>query len=564
MFYSKFFNIPALLVVLLASRFTFSQVENVPLTNPVYTYLKEMKVKNILNYISADIPNLSRFEVSSLLDTVRKNIDELSSTERNLLIHYEVEFSDSINNETTTRLFTPGVSFVKTAADILSQHKVKYLYIYRNEYSNFFAEGIGHFYHGQKLKHGVANSDLYDIGFRLRGTLFNHLGYYFSVLKGGVSGERNLAEIIEPRLKTSFKWVENTENIGNYDFMEAYLKYHTEVAPGMHISLQLGREPITVGFGYGSKLILSGDNPVMDFIKFKFDYGIIHYSSIHASTIGIFYPDQKDRYTKYWAFNSLHFVIPELFNIGIGETIVYSGRGIELAYLSPVGFYKFIEMSLQDRDNANMYFDIQTNFIPNLELQGTFLLDENILSNLSDLELYTNKTAYQVGAFWYEPFSLNDLSLILEYTKIRPYVYSHIDSENTYTAWGVNLGHRIGPNADEILSRLSYNVNEWLRLSAEYRHQRSGENIYDKNGNLIKNVGGDIFLSHGKNIPRDTEAKFLDGVRINTDIAQVGLRFELIRDFIFNLTYFYNIENNITKGIKEDYSYALFKFTLEY
>ncbi len=562
MYYRNFFNISALFIVLFISPFNFSQVENVPLTSPVYTFLKEMKVKNVLDYISEDIPNLSRFEVKSLLDTIRKKIDKLSSTEKDLLIRYEMEFNDSLNSETTTRLFTPGISFSKTAGDIISK-KVKYLYAYKEENANFFAEGIGHFYHGQKLKHGVANSNLYDIGFRLRGTIFNHLGYYFSVLKGGVSGDRNLAEVIEPRLKTSFKWVEDIENIGNYDFMEAYLKYHTEVAPGMHISLQLGREPITAGFGYGSKLVLSGDNPMMDFIKFKFDYGIIHYVSIHASTVGIFYPDRSDRYTKYWAFNSLHFVIPDLFNIGIGETIVYSGRGIELAYLSPVGFYKFIEMSLQDRDNGNIYFDIQTSFIHNIELQGTFLLDENILSNLSDLERYTNKTAYQLGAFWYEPFSLNDFSLILEYTRIRPYVYTHTDIHNTYTAWETNLGHRIGPNADEILTRLAYNYNEWLRFTAEYKHQRSGENVYDENGNLIKNVGGDIFLSHLPS-PVNEEAKFLDGIRINTDIVRVGVRFELIRDFIFDVSYNYGIDNNLTYGTKKDFSYGLFKFTLEY
>ncbi len=136
--------------------------------------------------------------------------------------------------------------------------------------------------------------------------------------------------------------------------------------------------------------------------------------------------------------------------VGIGESIVYSGRGLELAYLTPVGFYKFIEHSIQDRDNANLYFDFQSGFIKNLEFQATFLLDENILSNLQDLDKYTNKTAYQLGVFWYQPFSINDLSLILEYTKIRPFVYTHFDSMNVYTAFGKNLGHRIGPNADEL------------------------------------------------------------------------------------------------------------------
>ena len=116
-------------------------------------------------------------------------------------------------------------------------------------------------------------------------------------------------------------------------------------------------------------------------------------------------------------------------------------------------------MSLQDRDNGNLYFDIQTSFIPNLELQGTFFLDENILSNLAELDSFKNKTAYQLGLFWYEAFTINNLSWILEYTRIRPYVYSHANIKNTYTAWGTNLGHRIGPNSDEIFTRLAYNVN---------------------------------------------------------------------------------------------------------
>ena len=111
-------------------------------------------------------------------------------------------------------------------------------------------------------------------------------------------------------------------------------------------------------------------------------------------------------------------------------------------------------MDLQDRDNGTVYLDLQTNFIKNLELQGTFFLDENILSHLQDLSLYSNKTAYQVGAFWYSPFNVNDLSLVLEYTKIRPYVYSHTNPKDSYTSFGQNLGHRIGPNSDELYSTI--------------------------------------------------------------------------------------------------------------
>ena len=559
----KIFKLILLLTFFFLADITFSQVENVPITNSVYTFLKEMKVKGILSFIREDDPVLSRFEVKDLLEKVNSQITELSSTEKKLLNKYLTEFSDTINPDSSTQLFNPQNGFF-TDLDQMLTDKVKYLYAYQEPENNIYFEWLGHFYHGQDFSQDHAvNSNLYDIGLRIRGTVFNHLGYNFAVIKGGVSGNKNFAEVIDPRLLTNFKWIENSENIGNYDFAYGYLKYHTEPYKDMNVSVQLGREDVTLGYGYGSKLILSGDNPTMDFIKFNFDYGIISYTSLHASTTGYFSYTPEQRYTKYFAHNHLKLKFNNLFDIGIGETMIYSGRGIELGYLSPIGFYKFIEMGIQDRDNGNLYFDLQTKFVKNLELQATFLLDENILSNLGDLEKYTNKTAYQLGAFWYQPLNINDLSLILEYTRIRPYVYTHFDIKNNYTAFGANLGHRIGPNADELMLRTNYNFNEWIRGTVEYRYQREGNNVYADDGTLIKNVGGDIALTHGYVLPID-RAYFLDGERVNTNFFSVGFRVEPIRDFIFDISYNLNKRTNTTKNISSEISYALLRFTLEY
>ncbi len=542
---------------------TFSQVENVPITNSVYTFLKEMKVKGILSFIREDDPVLSRFEVKDLLEKVNNQTTELSATEKKLLDKYLTEFSDTIDPDSSTQLFNPQNGFF-TDLDQMITNKVKYLYAYQEPENNIYFEWLGHFYHGQDFSQDHAvNSNLYDIGFRIRGTVFNHLGYNFTAIKGGVSGNKNFAEIIDPRLLTNFKWIENSENIGNYDYAYGYLKYHTEPYKDMNVSVQLGREDVTLGYGYGSKLILSGDNPTMDFIKFNFDYGIISYTSFHASTTGYFSFTPEQRYTKYFAHNHLKLKFDNLFDIGIGETMIYSGRGIELGYLSPIGFYKFIEMEIQDRDNGNLYFDLQTKFVKNLELQATFLLDENILSNLGDLEKFTNKTAYQLGAFWYQPLNINDLSLILEYTRIRPYVYTHFDLKNNYTVFGANLGHRIGPNADELMIRTNYNFSEWIRGTIEYRYQRKGNNVYADDGTLIKNVGGDIALTHGYVLPTD-RAYFLDGERVNTNFFSVGFRVEPIRDFIFDISYNINNSANTTKNSSYKISYALLRFTLEY
>jgi len=500
--------------------------------------------------------------VKNYLKQVEEKLDELSNTERDLFNRYKTEFYEFIDPENTTYFFHPEKNFGTSLSETFS-HKVKYFYAYVEENANAFVEILGHYYYGQQFEPYVNNAHLFDIGFRIHGTVFKHLGYNLSVIKGGSAGDRQVAELIEPRVLHSFKWVEDSENIANYEFTEGYIKYYTEPAEDMHLSIQLGREHKTVGYGYGSKLVLSGDNPPLDFIEFDFNYGIVKFTSIHGSTVGDFSYDINERYTKYWAFNRLKLSFENLFDIGIGENIVYSGRGIELGYLSPLGFYKFVEESNQDRDNGNLYFDLQTSFIPNLEFQATFFLDENILSNLQNLQIYKNKTAYQVGVFWYEAFKLNNLSLILEYTKIRPFVYSHVDIQNTYTAWGTNLGHPIGPNADEVFSRVAYNLTDWIRLSLDYHFIRRGENIYDNQGNLIKNVGGDLNITHGPN-PENENAYFLDGIRFNNNIIQLGLRIEPIQDFVFDIIYNYDQEKNLTEGSEIKQSYGLIKFTLNY
>ncbi len=557
----KFFFVAVL--IFFSSLIIYSQQENVPVDHNVYIFLKEMKVKKILNYIHDDNPIMSRAEVRKCLEEIQAKYNLLSATEKKLLKKFQDEFYDELADSTNTMQFL-GYSekFSKDITDIFS-NKIKYIYTYRKEKANLYLEMLGRAMHGQILKPEINNSELFDIGFRLRGTLFDKLGYNLVVQKGGVAGSTNYATTFDPRLRYNFKFYENIENISNYDFTEGYLRFFTEPIDKMKLSFQIGREKIKLGYGYGSRLVLSGDHPYLDFIKMDFNYGIINFSSLHATTVGEFHEDRSLNYTKFYAYNKMKFTFKNLFEAGIGEAIVYTGRGIDLAYLNPFAFYKFEEMSLQDRDNGVLFLDFQSDFLKNLELQATFFLDENILSHLQDLELYSNKSAYQIGIFWYSPFSLSDLSFILEYTKIRPYVYTHTNIKNSYTAHSELLGHRIGPNADEIYTKLSYNFSEKLRGNFEYQHIRSGENIYDALGNLVFNAGGDALQPFRQDVDPQ-HIKFLDGERINKDIFTLSFRYEPFREIFFDLNYSYLIEKNITKEKSFFTNYAYLKMTLEF
>lgn len=552
-----------LVLFLISFTMIYAQAENVELGHDVYTFLKEMKVKKIISGIHDDLPNMSYGEVKNFLREIEKKKTDLSTTELSLLNKFKDEFfTDEYSNENTSQLFNPDNSFWGNLSEFTSG-KNKFIYYFQNDLLNFYLNSAGHVTYAHSFSKNTNNTELYDLGFRAHGTVLGNLGYSVSFSKGGVSGSRNLATVADHRLNFNFKFVENTENISNYDFTEGYIRYALSPADNMLIAVQLGREKIKFGYGYGNSMAISGEGPNMDLLRFDFRYGILSFSSIHTSTVGEFDGPRKDLYTKYIASNRIKVAIPNLFDIGIGESIVYSGRGLEWAYINPFLFYKYAEMSLQDRDNGTVFLDMQTSFLKDFELQASFFLDEDILSNLQDLQLFSNKTGYQVGFFWYEPFSLNDLSLVCEYTKIRPYVYTHDNYMNTFTAFGANLGHRIGPNSDEILSKISYNISGRARVNLEYRHTRSGKNIYGTDGILVKNVGGDVFQPYRYNVD-NTHAAFLDGLRFDYDFISAGLRLEPWREIYFDLTYNFSQEKNVSTGAKNIISYLVCKLSIEY
>lgn len=554
----------AFLIIFSGSKLN-AQVENIPLENPVYGYLKLMNVKKIIPSINDDDPNLSRGDIENFLMMIETKKSQLSTAEKQLLNKYKVEFiAPEMNNSNSTGLFNPGTPFKKRLADIFSD-KEKYLYYAHGKESNIYVEHYGRLIYSNLLKpNNRQNAKFSDVGFRFSGTLFNRLGYSFSVNKGAIFGSTNVAELTDPRIFYNFKYVENNadENVRSYDYVDGYLKYTTEPAEDMKISVQLGREKQKIGFSHTESLVLSGAHPNMDFIKMTFDFGVMHYTSLFASTVGEFSQDRSLNYTKYIASNRLKLSLPGAVDIGIGESVVFS-RGIELAYLNPVIFYKFVEHSLQDRDNGTIFFDFQTQAVKNLQFQGMFFLDENILSNLADLSLQSNKTAYQLGALWYEPAGIKNLALTAEYTKIRPYTYTHFNPKNTYTSFGQIIGNNIGPNADQLYLKLSYNFNDRISAGAEYRKIRRGENVSDASGNLIFNAGGDVFQPYRPDVD-SREVLFLDGNKVSTDNVRLNLRIEPLRDYIFDLNYIYNKDNHITQQFTSDYSLAYLNFILNY
>jgi len=162
------------------------------------------------------------------------------------------------------------------------------LYASADSSSSFFWDAIG------EIKYLGADGDslgkphilLGQLGTRIRGTLFNSVGYYLrlsnGVRLGGTSKDAVFAAGFEPVLASTRKFV--GEGAKTYDSFEGYLRY----APaGDWLGLTIGREFLKFGTGFIDKLIVSNQNSApFDFIKLDLSYKKIKYSFFHSSIVG--------------------------------------------------------------------------------------------------------------------------------------------------------------------------------------------------------------------------------------------------------------------------------------
>ncbi|MDP3830251.1 MAG: hypothetical protein Q8Q47_03205, partial [Ignavibacteriaceae bacterium] len=80
----------------------------------------------------------------------------------------------------------------------------------------------------------------------------------------------------------------------------------------------------------------------------------------------------------------------------------------------------------------------------------------------------------------------------------------------SYTNNGYQLGHGIPPNSTVVSLSFDYDVTFRINVNVRADYIKHGNNIYDEDGKLVLNVGGDVFKS--KTIITPYYSFLLDGV----------------------------------------------------
>ena len=160
---------------------------------------------------------------------------------------------------------------------------------------------------------------------------------------------------------------------------------------------------------------------------------------------------------KYIAANMFTFIPVSNLHISFGNSIVYTDKHFNPAYIIPLFFYKSVDHSQTsgvDNMNSQMYIDISSRNIKHLHLYATFFVDELSVKRFFRKDEW-NFFSWKAG-FRLDGFPVDDLALTTEFTYTYPLSFQHYVPTLTFETMNYNLGHYLRDNSREWYLALDY------------------------------------------------------------------------------------------------------------
>ncbi len=509
---------------------TLSQVENVPIINPIYDFLLRAETKGYLpNFSLSQLP-LQRSKITEALKLIRKKEKELTSFELNTLKRFEKEFE--ITSIESAVVFYSMSDTTQVLSTKMFSDVEKSIYRYRSDdktkKTNVTLDplaGLDYIYNFTDGKNVLIGT----LGSRLFGTLSNNFGYYLQITNAVTFLGSDSVALYDPKYFNNNKFRKLNSDA---DMSESHIAF---IYDWFYASI--GRETRLEGSGLKQSIFINNLSPAFDALTLGAKFTNFEYKFSHNSLIN--FPTSSDMgYTtvippKYVAMHTFS-LRPKWGEINFFESVIYS-RDLDLAYLNPLSFFKTLEHSQHDRDNSGMGLSTTIRPLNNFQIKASWFLDDIIIKKIGT-GYWSNKTALNIAAIYSSKYNLD---FGLEYSRIEPYTYSHFNAQNSNTNDSILFSSMIPPNSDRITALFHFWYGQRYPIKLCINYTRHGANIYDDTGELIFNAGADPLQSIRWNKDSET-VKFLDGNLEKILSIEISSGIEIVRGF--NLQFYYNFQ----------------------
>ena len=441
-----------------------SQNVSLPPTHEVYDFLKRVEARGILkDYRDATKP-LSRKDIARNLLSMNGKLEQLTEVERDTYEYLKSEFSYEIGSlagdpdPTDLRWHLLSLDLNQGVMNLDLNGELRW--------------------EGPKGE----TARLRGQGIRFYGYAYNNVGFFFNFLdyrEAGSGMNRDKSNTLDPGIVLTSGKPGSIE----YNTTEVQLTFQAG-------SFQFSLEKMQNVWGYGERgnVILSRKAPSypqikmrvplsawMDFVYVLADLNsnVIDSARSYTAYSGMANFFRQVNRQKYMAAHILEFTVIDGLDFSLGESVIYSDKGIQLMYLIPVMFFKSGEHYNRDTDNVQWFGSADVNLIPNVNFNLSVFIDELTTDDLLHPTSARNQLGYTAGIHTYD-LGIENLELIAEYTRMNPWVYSHKYPAATFTNNGYDLGHWIGQNADNVYLDARFLPMRELRVGAFYERYRKG------------------------------------------------------------------------------------------
>ncbi|TYB30571.1 MAG: capsule assembly Wzi family protein [Candidatus Mcinerneyibacterium aminivorans] len=480
-----------------------------------YDFVEDIYIKYGLKDFSYTRP-YNRKEIVEVLNNINKNKDNLTEIEKNILKRYRKKYSSYIED---------------------NNKKEYHLYSYERDEGNLYLDFVGktgyvkNQYDLQTEK--KLNYLIYTGGITFKGNVTDYMDYYFYFRDETYNLEEKLSDVRGYFENRGRGWIASGFRVDKkeiyMDTTETYLDFYLP-----YTDIRIGKNNNSWGPGNKSNVMIS-DNATsyvqfydeIEIGKFQlssFTGGLRTYLMDPNTTIELENGDTKQQYRKkYIAAHRLEISVLDNLKVGINESVIYADKNLQLGYMIPFNFFWSEQHYEGDRDNSTMGADVS--FVPfrGVNLYGEIFIDDLSVSELSDYK--HSKFAY-LGGINYYPHFVNDIKLILEYSRVNPIVYTHRFNVDNFTHYRSNIGSFLYPNSDYLYAGINKNWTSKLQTEIYYFKKRHGDNYTDQSDEFV-NVGGDMYTPHALSSESNIKENlnFLDGIKETTRKIGINLKY---------------------------------------
>ncbi|OJW82692.1 MAG: hypothetical protein BGO69_06890 [Bacteroidetes bacterium 46-16] len=257
----------------------------------------------------------------------------------------------------------------------------------------------------------------------------------------------------------------------------------------------------------------------------------LRYQNLYMQLTPQFIPAMGMQHThKYATMHHLSVNLTRWLNFGLFEAVVFDRSGhFEIGYMNPIILYRQTERALGSPDKVNLGIDFKAIAAGHLQFYGQFLLNEFTASQFfSHNGYWANKWGLQLGAKYFDAFTLKNLDIQAELNMVRPYTFTHYDSTANFTHYNQPLAHPLGAGFRELIARLHYQPANNLFIDLKAMYYQQGVDTGSAN------YGSDIFKDYDTR-SQDFGVHMINGPKTTCTLLSLNLSYRLRENLFIDL-----------------------------